>query len=687
MLWGHRMDAEAAARAARAAAAAGTSSGGGGSGGGSGVVVAGDPLPGGIPSALSAAAASARDGEPRRCPVGATGGAPATAAAAATTTTAADATATTSSTRHALPPLSPQQTAAADRPSKCPVDHRNLGSGGGAAALRDAAAARTSSSSSSSLSSSGAAAPVPSAAVGTTAEGVAAEVPASDPPSKCPVDHRKLGAGGGAAALARAAAAAGGAGRQAAATATTSAPSAVASAGATASGAPPQPVYDVYGNQLDPRNLMPTSPNQTPSPGQRAPLSTNRERSSIPKVSNPNSPDVWVYPSQQMFYNALSRKGKAADVEEADMDAVVAVHNSMNEATWAEVLAWERAYHAGECAHPSLAQFRGRPHDRSPASRFRGAFRGYPAPFDRHDWTVDRCGTPVRYIIDYYHWDDGRAEPIEIHVRPAADSAAAVWDRLRYRASVVTSGGRADILSIAGSPGAAVAAADAAGVAHAAAPVSTTAAAVGATTEEGAGGAKAASAARAAAGPGTVVNGEQLDEEEFAFLSGLTVERVRTIGERLGGACGGAADAVRRWTGVDEERKAKAMVALNYCVACEVCPRPAAAFMEAMEASVDADAAPAEVAASAAARRAEVGGDGGGTAAAEPGFVDGKAAAAKYEAMTACLDRFHVMASRVLAKDAGITALGPEVPPAVGIAAAVRLAKTAKEGEAGGVGG
>ena len=26
-------------------------------------------------------------------------------------------------------------------------------------------------------------------------------------------------------------------------------------------------------------------------------------------------------------------------------------------------------------------------------------------PFDRHDWTVDRCGEEVRYIIDYYAID------------------------------------------------------------------------------------------------------------------------------------------------------------------------------------------------------------------------------------------------------------------------------------------
>ena len=27
---------------------------------------------------------------------------------------------------------------------------------------------------------------------------------------------------------------------------------------------------------------------------------------------------------------------------------------------------------------------------------------GYRAPFDRHDWVVDRCGTRVDYVIDFY---------------------------------------------------------------------------------------------------------------------------------------------------------------------------------------------------------------------------------------------------------------------------------------------
>ena len=30
------------------------------------------------------------------------------------------------------------------------------------------------------------------------------------------------------------------------------------------------------------------------------------------------------------------------------------------------------------------------------------AEHSYAAPFDRHDWIIDRCGTRVRYIIDFY---------------------------------------------------------------------------------------------------------------------------------------------------------------------------------------------------------------------------------------------------------------------------------------------
>ena len=58
----------------------------------------------------------------------------------------------------------------------------------------------------------------------------------------------------------------------------------------------------------------------------------------------------------------------------------------------------------------------------------------YEAPFDRHDWTVDRCGKKLRYIIDYY--DSGVVEKDTykfaiLDVRPALDSPGAMWDRMK----------------------------------------------------------------------------------------------------------------------------------------------------------------------------------------------------------------------------------------------------------------
>ena len=48
-------------------------------------------------------------------------------------------------------------------------------------------------------------------------------------------------------------------------------------------------------------------PNQRPSPDQPFALPTDRQTSSIPKVGDKG--EKWVYPSQQMFWNAMLRKG------------------------------------------------------------------------------------------------------------------------------------------------------------------------------------------------------------------------------------------------------------------------------------------------------------------------------------------------------------------------------------------
>uniref|UniRef100_A0A6S8EJ40 Holocytochrome c-type synthase n=1 Tax=Aplanochytrium stocchinoi TaxID=215587 RepID=A0A6S8EJ40_9STRA len=190
----------------------------------------------------------------------------------------------------------------------------------------------------------------------------------------------------------------------------------------------------------DPKNQMPAIPNQNLSKYQEGKLSTDRVQSTILKPST-SSEETWSYPSPQMFYNALMRKGKAGDVREEDMETVVAVHNNMNELAWREVLRWE-SLHSSET--PVLSKFLGRPHDLTPKAWFKSKLLGHQKPFDRHDWTVDRNGTEVRYVIDFYYDEEKGKEDetpglhdihavksISIDARPAVDSFQSLLDRLR----------------------------------------------------------------------------------------------------------------------------------------------------------------------------------------------------------------------------------------------------------------
>lgn len=91
-----------------------------------------------------------------------------------------------------------------------------------------------------------------------------------------------------------------------------------------------------------------------------------RVKSNIPKGG---TDDTWLYPSPQMFYNSLMRKGKGDGVSESEVQVVVAVHNYMNERTWAEVQRWEKL-HESDCSEPKLLRFTGRPDELSPKARF-----------------------------------------------------------------------------------------------------------------------------------------------------------------------------------------------------------------------------------------------------------------------------------------------------------------------------
>jgi cytochrome c heme-lyase len=174
-------------------------------------------------------------------------------------------------------------------------------------------------------------------------------------------------------------------------------------------------------------------------------LNTEREVSSIPRAlaSTPSSsmhsqstsstpaanseqetgtsPDGrWVYPSEAQFFSAMQRKNQPA--QPTDMRSIVPIHNAVNERAWAEILRWEKGRGGAKCGGPKLESFSGLSSSLTPKARWNTWVLGYTAPFDRHDWVVDRCGTRVEYVIDFYEGKDERKEgkPLNFYldVRP-----------------------------------------------------------------------------------------------------------------------------------------------------------------------------------------------------------------------------------------------------------------------------
>eukprot|EP00116_Pleurobrachia_bachei_P007500 sb/3467762/ len=196
---------------------------------------------------------------------------------------------------------------------------------------------------------------------------------------------------------------------------------------------PPEcPMHQKSTEQLDGDNMMPP-PNQRPAFDQPFPLDQARETSSIPRHGTGKN---WVYPSEQMFWNAMTRKGwkwrdEKEDVTPQSISEIIKIHNFNNEKAWHEILLWEKFYDE-ECGDPQLVKFQGRPKDMSPKARFLTTFKSWPKPFDRHDWIVNRCGTEVRYILDYYDVGfENSDDSVLIDVRPAIDSFSAMKDRFK----------------------------------------------------------------------------------------------------------------------------------------------------------------------------------------------------------------------------------------------------------------
>ena len=173
------------------------------------------------------------------------------------------------------------------------------------------------------------------------------------------------------------------------------------------------------------------------------------------------------------MYNAMLRKGYT-DTPAEHVEAMVAVHNFLNEGAWEEIREWERRFADGLghgwniCKHgeegavrlaaiealrrsrrgqedpePKLLRFTGRPNDPTPKARMLGFMAWlYPSmfpdnpPFDRHDWYVQRKsnGQPheKRYVIDYYSGPpEPTGEPVFfLDVRPAVDGPTAACERM-----------------------------------------------------------------------------------------------------------------------------------------------------------------------------------------------------------------------------------------------------------------
>ncbi|CRK16352.1 hypothetical protein BN1723_004340 [Verticillium longisporum] len=200
---------------------------------------------------------------------------------------------------------------------------------------------------------------------------------------------------------------------------------------------------------------------QPPAPSTTA-LTTDRVVSTIPRTANPghaacpapadqqqqqqrpanNEADTgadpktgnWVYPSEKMFFDAMKRKGHD-QVQGADMKTVVPIHNAVNERAWKEIKEWERPYTEGTlCGGPKLHSFSGLSERISPKARI-NTLLGYTAPFDRHDWVVDRCGVEVEYVIDFYAGRPGGKDAagrpsFYLDVRPKLNS----WEGVKMRA-------------------------------------------------------------------------------------------------------------------------------------------------------------------------------------------------------------------------------------------------------------
>ncbi|KAK2196810.1 Holocytochrome c-c1 synthase [Babesia duncani] len=178
-----------------------------------------------------------------------------------------------------------------------------------------------------------------------------------------------------------------------------------------------------------------TQDNQTPSDGYEqqskcSPASANVDRlTNLPEhvlrglgdvreeSSIPSRDKRWLFPSERQFYKSTVAKGHRIDA--SLIPKIVKIHNAINEKAWEKVMEYE-SLHDDQCDKPVLSHFIGKQDTPSLRARF-NTLIGYKPPYDRHDWTVDRCGKQIRYIIDFYEGQNANYTQTSMYIdaRPA----------------------------------------------------------------------------------------------------------------------------------------------------------------------------------------------------------------------------------------------------------------------------
>jgi len=121
---------------------------------------------------------------------------------------------------------------------------------------------------------------------------------------------------------------------------------------------PSQPPPSASG--LDSQREISTIPRSLSTAGkplnaaERAALPSNAEADTGHDAASGN----WIYPSQEMFFNAMKRKGH--DAQAGDMSSVVPIHNAVNERAWHEIKKVGRGTGIGGVWGPEAGEFCGR---------------------------------------------------------------------------------------------------------------------------------------------------------------------------------------------------------------------------------------------------------------------------------------------------------------------------------------